>query len=91
MLIQYQRGDIIVNGSKCSCAYEFRVVKTSEVYNKGNQMLNINRYTISNDEKELLNSFDHLKFQDNLKLLYRLKFEKEHLDISYVKSKNINI
>ena len=39
--------------------------------------------TISNDEKELLNSFDHLKFQDNLKLLYKLKFEKEHLNIQY--------
>ena len=80
-----------MNGSKFSCAYAFRVVKTSKVYNKSNQMLNINGCTISNDEKELLNTFDYLKFQDNLKLLYKLRFEKEHLNISYIKSKNINI
>ena len=91
ILIQYQHGGVIVNGSKLSCAYAFRVVKTSKVYNKSNQMLNINGYTISNDEKELLNTFDYLKFQDNLKLLYKLRFEKEHLNISYIKSKNINI
>ena len=80
-----------MNGSKFSCAYAFRVVKTTKVYNKSNEALNINGHTISNDEKDLLNSFDHLKFQDNLKLLYKLKFEKEQLNISHIKSKNINM
>ena len=91
MLIQYQHGGVIVNGSKFSCAYAFRVVKTTKVYNKSNEALNINGHTISNDEKQLLNSFDHLKFQTKLKMLYKLRFETEHFNISHIKNKNFNM
>ena len=80
-----------MNGSKFSCAYAFRVVKTSKVYNTSNQTLNINGHTISNDEKDLLNSFDHLKFQTKLKMLYKLRFETEHFNISHIKNKNFNM
>ena len=85
MLIQYQHGGVIVNGSKFSCAYAFRVVKTSKFYYRSNQTPDINGQTISNDEKELLNNFDHMKFQTKLKMLYKLRFETEHFNISHIK------
>ena len=90
MLIQYQHGGVIVNGSKFSCAYAFRVVKTSKLYNRSNQTPDINGQTISNDEKELLNNFDHMKFQTKLKMLYKLRFETEHFNISHIKNKTFN-
>ena len=80
-----------MNGSKFSCAYAFRVVKTTKVYNKSNEALNINEHTISNDEKELLNNFDHMKFQTKLKMLYKLRFETEHFNISHIKNKNLSM
>ena len=77
IMIQYQHGGVVVNGSKFSCAYAFRNVKSYGMYNEKNELIR-NTESVSNEAKALKVDFNHLKFHNNLKKLYQCRFRDQY-------------
>ena len=80
VMIQYQYGGVIVQGSKFSCAFAFRSVKTCRSYNSNHQ-LQLEGGKICDETQEILAKFDHVSFHTELKALYNSRFREENRNI----------